>query len=151
MWRFCSTESFVLFSRDALCVIWRGGTERKRMAQNTAWSQAFGQMNVAHWLGLHNSAARLLQRNLSEMWANCNSDAPHKQGRSAQNVTRYTIWNGALSLIQSAMVPILICITTAGYAELSWSWLPSISLPWVAPIQKVSAAVFSRGSCVEGK
>ncbi len=107
------------------------------MAQNTARSHAIGQINVAHRLGLHNSAVWMLQTNLSEMWANCNSDAPHKQGHSAQNVTRYTIWNGVLSIIQSAMVPILICITITGYAELSQSCLPRISLPErFAPIKK---------------
>lgn len=42
-----------------------------------------------------------------------------KQGHSAQNVTRYTMWNGVLSVIQSAMVPILICATITGDAELS--------------------------------
>lgn len=137
MQRFCTIEPLCYLAANALCVIWRGGTERQRMAQNTARSHAIGQINVAHRLGLHNSAAWMLQTILSEMWANCNSDAPHKQGHSAQNVTRYTIWNGVLSIIQSAMVPILICITITGYAELSQSCLPRISLPErVAPIKK---------------
>lgn len=42
-------ESLCYFGTDALCVIWRGGMERKRMAQNTARRRADGQMNVAHW------------------------------------------------------------------------------------------------------
>ena len=77
--------------RLSLCVIWRRHIVRIFFERwHRTHHDAFGQIDVAHWLGLHNSAARLLQRILGEKWANCNSDAPHKQGHSAQNVTRYT-------------------------------------------------------------
>lgn len=77
--------------RLSLCVIWRRHIVRNLERWHRTHHDAFGQIDVAHWLAVHNSAARLLQRILSEMWANCNSDAPHKQGHSAQNVTRHTI------------------------------------------------------------
>lgn len=148
----------------SLCVMWRRRIVRnlarcaKTLAQSTTWSRAIGQMNVAQWRRStqQNRTAWLLQRNLSEMWANCNSDAPHKQGHGAQNMTRYTIWNGVLSIIQSAMVPILICITITGSAELLFkavcraSLCQEESLPSKSFRVKQLGEVVRRGNNLQG-
>lgn len=52
---FCTIDS-VLFSGDALCVIWRGGKEREKKGWHKTQHVPNGQINMAHWLGLQHSS-----------------------------------------------------------------------------------------------
>lgn len=122
----------------------------KRMAQCTAWSRANGQISAAHRIGPHNRLL-LFQMYPSEMWANCNSDAPQTRARRPENDTLHDVkWRIKYNPICHGSY-----FNLYHHNRLCWALLKLFAARIFArktrSHQKVSAAALGRGSCVEGK